>query len=210
MSNLLKLFKDSSAFYGSNAIFIEELYEDYLEDPDSVEESWRNKFNKLHNGSVHDIPHSPVVKQFAKLAKTSPGRIEALQGITEDSIRKQSAVARLINHYRFSGHQIATNNPLGNEGKYAPDLDISYYGLTEPDMNTIFDTGTLYGADRLPLREIISTLQEIYCGNIGSEYMHIIDSNIKRWIKNRLESSRTNLQIATEKKIWLLKLLTAS
>ncbi len=210
MKNLLKLFQDTSALYGSNAVFIEELYEDYLEDPESVEESWRKRFNKIHSGAIHDIPHGPVIERFAQLAKTSPGRIEALQGITEESIRKQAAVSRLIDQYRFSGHLIAQNNPLDQAQRYVPDLDPAYYGLTEPDMNIVFDTGTLYGADRLPLRDIISTLKEIYCGNIGSEYMYITDAKIKRWIKNRLESSRTNLEVAADKKIWILKLLTAA
>ena len=162
MSNLLKLFQDSSALYGSNAGFIEEIYEQYLDNPDSVDESWRNKFNKLHTGTIHDIPHSPIVDRFAQLAQTAPGRLAALQGITEESIKKQSAVARLINHYRVRGHQLATNNPLGNPEQSIPDLEPSYYGLSEPDMEIIFDTGTLYGVTRLPLREILSILKEVY------------------------------------------------
>lgn len=210
MSKLLKLFKDSSAYYGSNAGFIEEMYEQYLENPDSVDESWRTKFNTLDTGAGHDIPHSPIIDRFAQLAKTSPGRLAALQGITEESIKKQSAVARLINHYRVSGHQLATNNPLGNPEQTIPDLEISYYGLSEPDMDTVFDTGTLYGVNKLPLREILSILKEIYCGNIGIEYMHIADTDIKKWIKNHLEGSRANLNIKPDFKKWILKLLTAA
>ncbi len=210
MSKLLKLFKDSSAYYGSNAGFIEEMYEQYLENPDSVDESWRAKFNKLDTGGGHDIPHSPIIDRFSQLAKTSPGRLAALQGITEESIKKQSAVARLINHYRVSGHLLATNNPLGNPEQTVPDLELSYYGLSEPDMDTVFDTGTLYGVNKLPLREILSILKEIYCGNIGIEYMHIADTDIKKWIKNHLESSRANLKITPEFKKWILKLLTAA
>ncbi len=210
MGDLLKLFRDSSALYGNNANYIEDLYEQYLENPDSVPESWRHKFNKIHDNNAHDIPHSPIVERFEQLAISSPGRLAKLQGFTEESVKKQSAVARLINQYRVRGHQIANNNPLGKNDPVPADLEPAYYGLAEPDMDTLFDTGNLYGVDRLPLREIIKTLKEIYCGSIGTEYMHIVDTDSKRWIKNKLESSKPGLQDNPEKKHWLLKLLTAA
>jgi len=210
MSKLLKLFQDSSSLYGSNAGFVENLYERFLEDPDSVEPSWQKEFSEIHQGAGFEAPHSPVIERFAQLALKSQGRLAKLQGFTEESVKKQSAVARLINHYRVRGHQIAANNPLGKTQPPPPDMDPAYYGLSEPDMDTLFDTGALYGVDRLPLRDIIANLQEIYCGSIGSEYMHIVDTHIRRWFINRLESSKTNLKPEPEKKLWLLKLLTAA
>ncbi|MFW5443298.1 MAG: 2-oxoglutarate dehydrogenase E1 component [Methylococcaceae bacterium] len=211
MSNLLKLFQESSALYGSNAVFIEDLYEQYLENPDSVSESWRNKFNTIQNGSLHETAHSPIVNRFEKLAQSTQGRLAKLQGFTEESVKKQSSVARLINHYRVRGHQIADNNPLGKSEEIPADLKPAYYGLAEPDMDTLFDTGTLYGVDKLPLRKIISTLKEIYCGSIGTEYMHIVDAETKRWIKNKLEGSRPGISThSTEKKLSILKQLTAA
>ena len=210
MSKLLKLFQDSSTLYGSNASFIENLYERFLEDPESVEPSWQKQFKAIHSGSDYETPHSPVVERFARLAVKSQGRLAALQGFTEESVKKQSAVARLINHYRVRGHQIAQNNPLGNKTTRPPDFDPSFYGLSEPDMDTVFDTGSLRGVDRLPLRQIIASLQEIYCGSIGSEYMHIVDTTIKRWIKNHLENASAHAQLNPEKKHWILKLLTAA
>ncbi len=210
MSKLLKLFQDSSSFYGSNAHFVENLYDRYLEDPDSVEASWQQQFREIHNGADFETPHSPVVERFAQLALQSQGRLAKLQGFTEESVKKQSAVARLINHYRVRGHQIASNNPLGKTLPSPPDMDPAYYGLSEPDMDTLFDTSSLYGTDRLPLRDIITTLKEIYCGSIGSEYMHIVDTPIRRWIISRLESSKKNLELEPEKKHRLLKLLTAA
>lgn len=211
MSNLLKLFQDTSAFYGSNAVYIEDLYEQFLENPESVETSWRDHFIELQKTlTKRDIPHSPVVERFAQLASSSTSRIAELQGFTEESVKKQSAVARLINHYRAHGHQMASNNPLGTIQKKIPDLDPNYYGLSELDLDTLFDTGTLYGVDRLPLKDIISTLKEIYCGNIGTEYMHIFDTDIKRWIKNRLEGSKPGENLDTQKRTWLLQQLTAA
>ncbi|MGZ5056692.1 MAG: 2-oxoglutarate dehydrogenase E1 component, partial [Methylobacter sp.] len=210
MSKLLKLFQDSSSLYGSNASFVENLYERFLEDPDSVEPSWQKTFNEIHEGADFETPHSPVVERFAQLGLKSQGRLAKLQGFTEESVKKQSAVARLINHYRVRGHQIAANNPLGKTLSTPPDMDPAYYGLSEPDMDTWFDTGAHYGTERLPLRDIIADLKAIYCGSIGSEYMHIVDTQIRRWIINRLESSKASMELETEQKIWLLKLLTAA
>ena len=209
MSDLLKLFRESSAFYGCNAIFIEDLYEQYLEDPESVEESWRIKFNDLHNGTT-DMPHSPIVERFANLAVSSStsSPLIRLQGFTEQSVKKQTAVARLINHYRTCGHQAANTNPLETESSKPIDLDPAYYGLSEPDMETVFDTGTLQGVDKLPLRKIITILEGIYCANIGFEYMHIINTDIRRWLKNYLENPKP--KISLEKKHWILKQLTAA
>ncbi|MDD5274488.1 MAG: 2-oxoglutarate dehydrogenase E1 component [Methylovulum sp.] len=210
MSKLLKHFQDSSALYGSNASFIENLYEQFLKDPESVGPSWREHFKSIHHSVVFETPHSPIVERFAELALKSQSRLAQLQDFTEESVKKQSAVARLINHYRVRGHQIASNNPLGKTARQPLDMEPSYYGLSEPDMDTLFDSGSLYGMDRLPLRSIIAHLKEIYCGSIGSEYMHIHDTEIRRWLIARLESSKTALILDPDKKYWTLKLLTAA
>ncbi len=207
MSDLLKQFQESSALYGSNAYYIEDLYEQYLENPDLVEKSWRDKFNRLSAGAM-DMPHRPIVERFASLAQTTTGRLAKLQGFTEETVRKQSAVARLINNYRVCGHQIAKNNPLGNQAKMPVELEPAYYGLSEPDMDTLFYTPTMYGVDQLPLRNIISILKEIYCGSIGAEYMHIVSTEIKRWLKIYLEKPKVKL--SAEKQRVLLKQLTAA
>ena len=210
MSNLLKFFKDSSALYGGNASYIEYLYEQYLSNPESIVGSWRQRFDNIHRGSTEDTPHSIIVERFEKLAKTEPGRLVKMQGFTEQSVKKQSAVARLINHYRLKGHQIAANNPLGRTYTIPADLEPSYYGLTEADMGTLFDTGGLCGIDRLPLRAIIQTLNQIYCGSIGVEYMHIVDNDSKCWIKDKLEGAKPDFASHPEKRLWLLRLLTAA
>jgi 2-oxoglutarate dehydrogenase E1 component len=210
MKTLLDYFEDSSSFNGNNATFIENLYERFLQDPDSVEPDWRKRFQEIHNGVAYEIPHSPIVERFGQIALKPQTRIAQLKGFTEESVKKQAAVARLINHYRVRGHQIAQNNPLGGETTSPTDMDPAYYGLSELDMDTLFDTGALQDSDKLPLRDIIKRLKSIYCGSIGSEYMHIVDTQIRRWVIHRIESYTGNLQIEPEKKIWLLKLITAA
>lgn len=210
MSNLLKLFEESSALYGGNASYVEYLYEQYLSDPDSVSIAWRQRFDEIHSGSTDDTPHSVIVDRFEKLAIAEPGKLAKMQGFTEQSVKKQSAVARLINQYRVKGHQIAANNPLGGTNAIPADLEPIYYGLTQADMNTLFDTGGLCGVDRLPLHAIIQTLKDIYCGSIGSEFMHIVDAEPKMWIRKKLEGAKPNYASHPEKRIWILKLLTAA
>jgi 2-oxoglutarate dehydrogenase E1 component len=211
MSDLLKLFQDSSSFQGSNASFIENLYERFLENPESVELSWQKEFKALQNGSAYETPHSPVVARFAELSVKSQGRLAQLQGFTEESVKKQASVSRLINHYRVRGHQIANCNPLGKSNPQPADMDPAYYGLSVPDMDTLFDTGALFGqVDRLPLRDIIENLKVLYGGSIGYEYMHIVDTQIRRWLISRIESSKNKLVLTAEKKRGVLKLLTAA
>ena len=89
-------------------------------------------------------------------------------------------------------------------------MDPAYYGLSELDMDTFFDAGALHGEDRLPLREIINRLKTIYCGSIGAEYMHIVDTHIRRWVISRIETYNADLKLEVEKKLWTLKLLTAA
>jgi 2-oxoglutarate dehydrogenase E1 component len=211
MSDLLKLFQDSSSFQGSNASFIENLYERFLENPESVELSWQKEFKALQNGSAYETPHSPVVARFAELSVKSQGRLAQLQGFTEESVKKQASVSRLINHYRVRGHQIANCNPLGKSNPQPADMDPAYYGLSVPDLDTLFDTGALFGqVDRLPLRDIIENLKVLYGGSIGYEYMHIVDTQIRRWLISRIESSKNKLVLTAEKKQGVLKLLTAA
>ncbi len=217
MNDLRAFFQDSSGFYGGNANFIEELYERFLENPESIDPSWQAKFRELHHAADYEIAHSPIIERFAQLAQKSQGRLAKLQGFTEASVKKQSAVARLINHYRVRGHQIAQNNPLGKNHIIPPDLDPSYYGLSALDMDTIFDTGTLQNDKCLPLRDIMVNLERIYCGSIGSEFMHIADTPTRRWLIERLENppapfgdGQGKIVVNTEKKLWILKQLIAA
>lgn len=210
MKTLLQQFQESSAFYGSNARYIEIMYEQYLHDPEAIEASWRQQFNGISNGTVHETPHSPIVERFAELAHSSNGKLAALQGITEESVKKQSAVAGLINQYRVRGHRLANNNPLSPPDPSTGQFNPAELGLAEPDMDTFFDAETLFNEQRLPLRKIINRLKEIYCGSIGTEYMHIVDPKIRHWIRNRLEGTSHQQNLDNDQKRWLLKLLTSA
>ena len=186
----MQLMRDSSLLFGSNAPFIEELYEQYLFDPNSVPPAWRSYFDALPalpNGA-HDKAHSQIQRAFAALPKAAASPVLAADVELE---RKQVYVLQLINAYRFLGVRVANLDPLNRHAKpVIAELDPTYYGLDEADLYTTFDTGSLVGGARMTLSEILRLLRQTYCGSIGAEYMYISDVAQKRWMQNRLESAR--------------------
>ncbi|MEI7869905.1 MAG: 2-oxoglutarate dehydrogenase E1 component [Candidatus Methylumidiphilus sp.] len=198
MNTSTALFQDSSAFSEGNARFVEDLYEKYLRDPNSVDPSWVKEFAKLGVA----VPDPPLRLASVPPAPTAVG--------LELSMRKQAAVARLIDHYRMRGHQAADNNPLKLGGvPRIRDLDPRSYGLTEQDMDTPFFVDILTSTEQRPLRQIIADLHAVYCGSTGFEYTHIVDTEVREWIQDRVESSKGRPELSPERKRWLLRLLTA-
>jgi 2-oxoglutarate dehydrogenase E1 component len=213
MSALLQLFRSSSAFYGGNAAFIEDLYERYLKDPESIDLAWRRRFDAIHADAANEVPHGPVRENFERLASES--RTRAQQRFSERlapaAAERQAAVLRLINTYRYRGHQIADLDPL----KLRPtpkvaDLEPGYHNLEESDLEQVFHTGSLYAPDRMPLKDILDLLKRIYCGAVGSEYMHITTTSEKRWVQKRLEGYQARPELEPADRRWLLTLLTAA
>ncbi|MFL6655385.1 MAG: 2-oxoglutarate dehydrogenase E1 subunit family protein, partial [Sulfurifustis sp.] len=181
---------------GANASYLEALYEAYLNDPASVDATWRSYFDSLPrvDGSAVDTPHSPVRAAFRRLARTNVATVVVpaeAKAQAPDKERKQIRVLQLINAFRVRGHQRAKLDPLGiAQPPPAPDLDLSFHGLTPYDLDTVFDTGSLVGPRRATLQEILDILNRTYCGTIGAEYMHITDTAEKRWLQSCLESVR--------------------
>jgi len=213
MNNLLQLFKSTSALNGANANFVEDMYEQYLNDPDSVDPQWQKEFNAIRsNAESIDIPHSSIKKHFADLAKAPTGMRVIQGGVSAEQLSKQAAVSRLMNAYRINGHKQANVNPLKkNQTKHIAELDIAFHGLSELDLNTQFDTGTLHNTpEQLALKDILPILQETYCGSIGVEYMHISNTEMRSWVRRRMEGPRGHLSLNTDQKKWLLKLLSAA
>jgi multifunctional 2-oxoglutarate metabolism enzyme len=116
---------------------------------------------------------------------------------------KQIGVLELINLYRVRGHLIANLDPLGKHQLYHPELDPANFGLTMWDLDREFATGGLGGLERGTLRQILASLREAYCQNVGVEYRHIQDPGEKAWIQERIEppESRAPLDAATRLQI---------
>ncbi len=213
MSALIEQFKLSSGLYGGNAAFIEDLYERYLEDPSGVAPAWRDRFDAMHREAANEISHAPIRENFLRLARERRFEIgvRATEGFSAVAAEKQASVLRLINAYRYRGHQAAHLDPLHlGERAEVPDLDLAFHNLTPADMEQVFHTGSLYAPDRMALKDIHALVKEVYTGSVGSEYMHITDTREKRWIQKRLEGYRCRPSIDAEGKRWILTLITAA
>jgi 2-oxoglutarate dehydrogenase E1 component len=124
---------------------------------------------------------------------------------------KQAGVLRLINAYRVRGHQRAQLDPLGiSKRPKVPDLELGFHSLSDADLDTEFHTGSLAGPDHLALKEIIEVCRNTYCGSIGVEYMHITDTNQRRWLQQRLEGARGHYTPESEERKRLLDKLSAA
>lgn len=205
----------TSHLSGSNATYVEELYEAYLKDPNSVPEQWRDNFDKLPrvNGTENDVPHSTVREHFLYLAKNK-NRVQPLSvsSVSSEHEKKQVKVLQLITGYRVRGHQKAQLDPLNiMERESVPDLELTHHGLSAADLDTTFQTGNVFlGREEATLREIVDALEKTYCTSIGVEYMHIVDTAEKRWIQQRMESVRSHPNYSTDVKTHLLERLIAA
>ncbi|PCK03455.1 MAG: 2-oxoglutarate dehydrogenase E1 component [Alteromonadaceae bacterium] len=216
---LMELLRGSSHISGGNAAYVEEIYETYLQDPNAVSEDWRNYFDGLPRvdaggANKNDVPHSEVVEYFEQLGRTRPGVIVSASTETANQIHesKQIEVVQLVNAYRLSGHQKADLDPLGLQEIREPlDLTLSFHNLSLIDLDITFQTGDLsFGYREAPLRKIIEDLEHTYCGTIGTEVMHITNYDERRWLINRLESSRARPNFEDDTKLSILKRLIAA
>jgi 2-oxoglutarate dehydrogenase E1 component len=205
---------DSTMYFGGNAPFVEELYENYLHDPTSVPAEWRDYFDRLAQmpGYVaRDVAHAPVIAAFAELAKDGGFRPAAPASATVEN-KKQSAVGQLVTAYRSLGTRWADLDPLKRLPRPKIDeLEPSFYGFTDGDLNQVFSVGSLKGLpETAKLGDILQTLKQTYCGTVGVEYMYMMDYNEKRWLQERLESIRSRPSYGADQKKRILERLTAA
>jgi 2-oxoglutarate dehydrogenase E1 component len=203
----LRALTETSWLGGANAPFIEELYDRFLEDPASVPPEWSARFREIAPADVRDVAHEPIRRSLAARARTRVAAVPERPGYD----RQQVSVLQLINQHRFQGMRLAALDPLKRmERPEIPELDPVYYGFTEADMDTVFETGSLVGPARASLREILWILRQTYCGSIGTEYMYITDTAQKRWIQERIESNLATPRYESETRRKILELVTAA
>ncbi len=126
---------------------------------------------------------------------------------TDDLVAREAAVLQMINAYRVRGHLLADLDPLEYKVGHHAELNPLYYGLTIWDLDREFICGGLCGKATAKLRDILDTLRETYCGHIGPEYMHIQETEQKRWLQDRMEPSRNQQPLELETKRRILKKL---
>jgi len=214
--SIMDLMWKNAHLYGGNLSYVEELYETYLMDPNGVPQEWREEFDRLPkvgDNLTQDVPHSAIREHFLYLSKNQKRAAPAASSsVSSDHEKKQVRVLRMINAYRVRGHQIAKIDPLGlMQREDVPDLDLRFHELSEADFDTVFQLGSLFfGPEEAPLKDIVADLKKTYCSTVGAEYMHIVDTQEKRWLQSRIEPVRSHPEAPLEKKKMILERLTAA
>jgi len=182
-----------------NLPFVERLYTEFSRDPASVAPDWRRYFERIRNGEPAEAPRlAPSVQTRAEITEPDETKTGSLQ----------YRVNQLVRNYRVRGHNVAAVDPLGRPRPTPPELEISFYGFSELDMERLVDC-ELFPADRKrTVREVIQQLQDTYCRSIGVQYMHIDNSAIRRWLEERMEGSRNRLELTREEQIRIFTRLT--
>jgi 2-oxoglutarate dehydrogenase E1 component len=216
MSSEKELLSNSYLF-GSNAPYVEELYESYLDNPGSISDQWRDYFDQLqHQPAVdgreitRDQAHAPIVESFAQRAKANAFVCRA-QEPDLSVAGKQVYVQSIIAAYRSLGSRFAELDPLKRHDRpVIPELDPSFYGLTEADLDQVYSATNTYftKADTMTMRDMLKALRDTYCRSVGAEFMHISDPAAKRWIQERLESTIGVPSFSPERKRHILQQVT--
>ena len=185
MSLTMKELWGSSHISAGHAAYLESLYESFINNPEDLSIEWLDFFTNLpdHPTSNGEISHQEIIKEFKNISRS-----KTVSKVSVDE--RQGKVVRLIQSYRNRGHLKAKLDPLGMmERRLVEDLNIEFHGFSEMDLDEEFYTDTFNtGKNKLPLREIVKRLEEIYCGNIGIECNHIMESQERRWFQKKFES----------------------
>lgn len=181
-----------------NAEYIDELFERYRDNPDSVDSSWRYFFEGIDLGTEFQ-PSQTVIPS------PSPARQDSL-----DSDSSEAKVANLIDGYRMYGHLLADLDPLSLPISTHPLLEVSFFGLNSGDLPKTFKAGKLIGMGPATLNSIIARLKKIYCNKIGIEYLHIKDTEQQQWLQKYLEGAADEIALDPETRKYILIRLTES
>lgn len=201
----------SSHLSGANSTYVEELYESYLDDPLAVDANWREVFDALPKVTDEaEEPHS-VIREQMKHAAKAPKTFTPPQGAVHNDA-KQVKVLQLIGAYRNRGHEVANLDPLGLvKHETIKELDPFYHDLGGADLDANFNVGSFAaGNETMILKDLLASLKRTYCGSLGVEYMHMTNTDEKRWIQKRIESCESRPSFSDEAKLRFLEELTAA
>jgi 2-oxoglutarate dehydrogenase E1 component len=162
----------------AHTAFFADLYDQYLQNPDSVEPSWRSFFQGFD--FANEFGDSPS----ERLAVVASGQIE--DSAISDKLQKEFKVLKLIDGYRTRGHLFTKTNPVRERRNFSPTLELEDFGLSNADLNTVFDAAKILGHQPSTLQQIISHVKNVYCQHIGIEYMYMRNPEVIQWIQTRL------------------------
>lgn len=182
----------------AHTAFFADLYEQYLQSPDSVEPSWRSFFQGFDFAQTH--------YNGEEVGQMIVGGDVSCEGVTE-KLQKEFNVLKLIEGYRTRGHLFTKTNPVRERRTYTPTLALDNFGLSEADLDTVFDAAKMVNMKPSTLADIIKHLELVYCESIGVEYMYIPNPEIQEWIKNRLDKKDNQPDFNAEQKKHILRKL---
>ena len=158
---------------------MDEMYHKYLNNPDSVDESWKQFFLGFDFARAH----------FEDNAEAVP-----------EKVNKEFKVITLINSYRTRGHLFTKTNPVRERRQYQPTLAVENFGLTQSDLETVFSAGQEIGIGPAKLKDIIAHLEETYCESVGAEYKYIRNPEVINWLQYRMEGSKNHQSFSIKEK----------
>ncbi|MFD2517635.1 2-oxoglutarate dehydrogenase E1 component [Salinimicrobium flavum] len=182
----------------AHTAYFAELYDQYLQFPDSVEPSWRAFFQGFDFGVESSSNGQSTYVEVQKQGE--PVEIP-------ESVKKEFQVVNLIDGYRTRGHLFTRTNPVRERRKYSPTLDISNFGLEERDLDITFNAGEILGIGPATLKQIIIHLEKVYCDSIGIEYMYIRKPEEIQWIQSKLNINENQPDFNPDQKKHILKKL---
>ncbi len=203
----------TSALSGGNAGFIEDLYEQFLKDPNSVDPAWAAYFSRLKGDAAGEVAHTPIRERLLARLAQSPTQAAVQYAEPGGASAKQGAVSRLIQIYANRGHLVANLDPLGLQERAKPYvLDLEYFGLSNADLDTEFFTGSRNEAipERARLKDILADLKFIYTDTIGAEFAHVSNTDERLWLQDSFQVARMQRRFSADEKKNILWQLTAA
>tara|TARA_R110000868_G_scaffold3024_7_gene20344 strand:- start:3086 stop:5827 length:2742 start_codon:yes stop_codon:yes gene_type:complete len=177
----------------AHTTYFANLYDQYLQNPDTVEPSWRAFFQGYDFGTENYGLNGVIAEGV-------------MTQIPED-VKKEFQVIKLIDGYRTRGHLFTRTNPVRTRRTYEPTLDLENFGLSESDLDTVFNAGEVLGIGVQTLREIVFHLNRIYCSSIGVEYMYIRNPEVIKWWQNKLNVNDNHPNYSVPAKKYILSKL---
>jgi len=177
----------------AHTAYFADLYDQYLQNPDSVEPSWRAFFQGYDFGTENYGLDGEI--------------IEGVTTQIPEHIQKEFQVSRLIDGYRSRGHLFTKTNPVRDRRTYQPTLSIENFGLSKTDLETPFSAGEILGIGKQPLSVIINHLERMYCDSIGVEYMYLRNPDVIKWWQDKLNVNDNHPNYSAETKKYILSKL---
>ncbi|WP_034042803.1 2-oxoglutarate dehydrogenase E1 component [Wocania ichthyoenteri] len=177
----------------AHTAYFADLYDQYLQNPDTVEPSWRAFFQGYDFGTENYGLEGEI--------------IEGVSTQIPEYVQKEFQVVRLIDGYRMRGHLFTKTNPVRDRRTYSPTLELNNFNLSESDLDTVFNAGEILGIGAKTLREIITHLDNIYCSSIGVEYMYLRNPEVIKWWQDQLNKNDNQPNFSAKTKKYILSKL---